>query len=399
MNLNLSMGLSFKTEGQKKNLALAIWLLATIFCVVQSLITHRYNNYLIFENTVRNLFAQQSFYAEYPQYHFDSNHYGPVFSVFFMPFAAFPNAIGFLLWNVFNCLMLFWALATLPVKKHSLLYFIVIPCFVSASLSQQFNPAAGAFIILSYTLLNKHKGFWSAMLIMLGAFIKLYGIVGLAFFFFVKDKKRFVLYLLLWSLFFFVLPMLFSSPAFIVSSYKEWAVSLVHKNANNIAEASTDISIMGFVRAIFVAHAIPNSVFLLIGLGLFGLPYLNFKAYKKQRFQLYVLASVLLFPVLFSTGSEDCTYIIAATGVGLWHIYAQSDKLKRIVFIVIYIASCDFPLLLFPKIASAHPVLLSMMSVPFFVIWLLIIYEAATLKKEELHYDDQMSGLQLSAPM
>lgn len=390
---------SIKTERQKQNLALAIWVLITVFCVVQSLLTHRYNNYLIFENTVRNLFAQQSFYADYPQFHFDSNHYGPVFSVFFMPFAAFPNAIGFLLWNVFNCLLLFKALAAIPVKKHSQLYFIAIPCFAAASLSQQFNPAAAAFIILSYTQLNKHKGFWSAMFIMLGAFIKLYGIVGLAFFFFVKDKKRFVLYLLLWAAVLFVLPMLFASPAFIVNSYREWVVSLIHKNANNIAEASTDISIMGFIRTAFTTHAIPNSVFLIIGIGLFGLPYLNFKAYKKQKFQLYLLASVLLFPVLFSTGSEDCTYIIAIAGVGLWHAFAHSDKLKRIVFVVICVFSCDFPLLLFPKVASAHPVLLSMMSVPFFMVWLLIIYEAATLKKEEPNFDDQLSGLQVSTQL
>lgn len=386
---------SFKTEEQKKNIALLIWILIAVFCTVQSFLTFRYNNYLIFENTVRNLLSQQSFYVAYPQYHFDANHYGPVFGVFFMPFAALPNGIGLLFWNLFNCLVLFKAVSTLQVDQKNTLYFLAIPCLAVASLSEQFNPTAGAFIIFSYALLHKNKGFWSAMFIMLGAFIKLYGIVGLAFFFFAKDKKRFILYLLLWAVVFFALPMLFSSPAFIVNSYREWMVSLIHKNANNIAEASTDISIMGFIRTVFTSHTIPNSVFLIIGIGLFGLPYLNFKAYKKQKFQLYLLASVLLFPVLFSTGSEDCTYIIAIGGVGLWCVFAQSEKLKRVILVVICIFSCDFPLLLFPKIAAAYPVLLSMMSVPFFVVWLLIIYEATTLKKEE----PKLSDLQVSAQL
>jgi hypothetical protein len=382
-NLPLSTPFSLETETQKKNLAFAIWLAITIFCVAQSLITHRFNNYLIFENTFRNLIHRQSLYAEYPQYHFDSNHYGPIFGLLIMPFALLPNWLGFLLWNLFNCIILFKAIESINIKRHSALYYIAIPCFVAASLSQQFNPAAGAFIILSYSLLNKNKGLWSTMLIVLGAFIKLYGIVGLAFFFFVEDKKRFIVYLLGWGLLFLVLPMLFSSPEFIWASYKEWVISLVHKNTNNIAEASTDISIMGFIRSIFLHHDIPNSVFLLSGLIIFGLPYLNIKAYTTKAFRLYMLASVLLFPVLFSTGSEDCTYIIAITGVGIWYIYAAKTALRNWLYAGIFIFSCDLPLLLFPKIADTYPILLSMLSFPFFIAWIVIIYKACMLKKEE----------------
>lgn len=370
---------------QKRRVALLIWVAITIFCVLQSIVTHRYNNYLIFENTFRNLVHQQSFYAAYPLYHFDGNHYGPIFSVFIIPFAMLPNTVGFLVWNLFNCFVLFKAIETIPVKSHIPLYYIALPCLISASLSQQFNPAAAAFIILSYTQLNKQKGFWSAMLIMLGTFIKLYGIVGLAFFFFVKDKKHFILYLLFWALVMFALPMLFSSPSFIIHSYKEWYVSLVHKNASNIASPTIDISIMGFIRTLFIGHQIPNTVFLCIGCAIFSLPYLNFSAYKLRKFQLYILSSILLFPVLFSTGSEDCTYIIAIAGVGIWYVLSKQGILEQCLLGITLLFACNLPLVLFPSIADLHPSLYTMLSVPFFIVWLCVIYQACN-KRIKRHY-------------
>ena len=372
-----------RPQDHYKKIALIFWILVTLFCAIQSLISHRFNNYLIFENTFRNLIHQQSFYLPYPTYHFDSNHYGPIFSVFIMPFAILPHWLGLLLWDFFNCMVLFKAIESIPIKNHAPLYLIATPCYISASLSEQFNPASAAFIILSYTLLNKNKGLWSTMLIVLGTFIKLYGIVGLAFFFFVKYKKRFMAYLTLWATIFLLVPMLFSSPEFIFVSYKEWVISLIYKNANNIAGASTDISIMGFIRSLFPLHHISNSIFLTFGIALFGLPYLNVKAYKMKTFQLYILGSVLLFPVLFSSGSEDCTYIIAVSGIGIWYVFAEKTALRNFLFVMIFIFSCNFPLLLFPDFASTYPILLRMLSFPFFVIWLLIIYKASLLKKRK----------------
>lgn len=280
---------------KRYNIALGTWLAVAIFSIIQCLIAHRCNNYLIFENTFRNLINQASFYSPYPQYHYDANHYGPIFSVFFMPFALLPNAIGFLFWNLFTTVFLFKAVSTLPLKNITTLYLIAIPCLVSSCLSQQSNPLIGAFIILSYTLLNKDKGLWSTLFIMLGTFIKLYGIVGLAFFFFVKDKKRFVVYLLMWSAVFFLLPMLFSSPSFIVNSYREWGVSLASKNASNIMSTSQDISIMGFIRNLFVGTKLSNLVFLVSGAILFLIPYLNFKSFTNQKFQ-----EALKYPFLFT---------------------------------------------------------------------------------------------------
>lgn len=56
----------------------------------------------------------------------------------------------------------------------------------------QFNVATAAMILLTYSSLNKGRNMWGAFWIVLGTLVKIYGIVGLAFFFFAKSKTMFV---------------------------------------------------------------------------------------------------------------------------------------------------------------------------------------------------------------
>ncbi|MFM6977068.1 MAG: glycosyltransferase family 87 protein [Sphingobacteriaceae bacterium] len=375
---------SISITNKRERIAQLVWLLITLFCAIQSLISHRYNNYLIFENTFRNLLEQRSLYALYPSLHADSNHYGPVFSLFISPFAVLPNALGLILWDVFNYFILYKAIKSIPVTKHWLIYLVAIPCLVSSMLSEQFNPTAAALILFSYTFLNKNNGFWSAFFIILGTLIKLYGIVGLGFFFFVKNKKQFIAYLAFWTLILFILPMAFSSVDFVLRSYQEWFISLSHKNESNLIAATQDLSIMGFIRKLLNNPYLPNTVFLVLGCLTFSFPYFNFKAFKWPKFRLYIVSSVLLFPVLFSTGAEDCTYIIAIIGVGIWYLLSEQRLWEKLLLATTVLFSCNLPMLLFPKISHEYPMLITMLCVPFFIVWLLIIYQATNLKEGDL---------------
>ncbi|MBC6111150.1 glycosyltransferase family 87 protein [Pedobacter fastidiosus] len=368
---------------EDNRLVLLIWLSITLIFVVDSWITHRFNNYLIFENTFRNLLQQQSFYAPYPEFHEDANHYGPVFSLIVAPFASFPNWLGLLFWNLFNCVFLFKAIQTLPMsnKDRITFGFIALPCLIESMLNQQFNAAAGALIILNYTQLNKAKGFFSSMFMVLGIFVKLYGIIGLAFFFFVKDKPKYILFSVFWAILFFLLPMFFSSPLFVFESYQEWMSSLVNKNSINVIGAGIDMSIMGFFRTLFHSPYLSNSICISIGALIFMLPFINFSAYSKRRFQLLILASSLLFPILFSTGAEDCTFIISIAGVGIWYVLEKNGKLKNILLPILLITACDFPMLFFPVFAKSNPILLSMLSFPYFLVWIRVIYKAFRYKR------------------
>ena len=139
---------------------------------------------------------------------------------------------------------------------------------------------------------------------------------------------KFIGSLAFWSIVFFVLPMAISSPEFILNSYSEWFARLVEKNNENTSLTSMqDISIMGMVRKTLNMPHLSNMLFLLPGLLLFGLPYLRFNMFSNKKFQLLLLSSVLIFTVIFSSGSESPTYIIAFAGVAIWFVI-QEEKTK-----------------------------------------------------------------------
>lgn len=378
---------------QQNRFVLFLWVLVTLIFVIDSWVTHRFNNYLIFENTFRNLLHERSLYATYPAFHDDANHYGPIFSVLIAPFALMPNSIGLLFWNLFNCFLLFKAIQTLPLSddKKVIIGYIAIPCLIESMLNQQFNAGAAALIILSFTQLNKGNNIWTAFFIVLGTFIKLYGIVGLVFFFFVKNKPQFILWLIIWSVVILVVPMLFASSAFVLHSYLDWKASLIGKNEINVIGGGIDISIMGFFRRILNQPEIPNAIFLSIGACIFMLPFIRIGRFSKPKFQVLILASVLLFPVLFSTGAEDCTFIISIVGVGIWYVYENNLTMKKVLLPVLLVIACNFPLLLFPVFAKVHPLSLAVISLPYFLVWLRIIYNAT--KRNMAYAEDTQTEL------
>ena len=373
-----------------KKIILVIWiLLASISAIKQYLIGND-NNYLIFKNVFYHTLEQKSLYATYPNLYFDHNHYGPIFSLFIAPFALLSDSIGMFLWCLFNALVLVYAIRQINLEsnKINLVLWICAHEFLTAILGQQFNPIMTSIIILSYVLIEKEKDFWSACLIVLGTFIKLYGIVGLAFFFFSKNKMKFIGSLAIWSIVFFLLPMAISSPEFILNSYSEWFNRLVEKNNENASlNSMQDISIMGMVRKTLNMPHLSNMLFLIPGLLLFGLPYLRFNMYSNKKFQLLLLASVLIFTVIFSSGSESPTYIIAFAGVAIWFVI-QEEKTKWTWFLFIFamILTSFSPSDLIPKfIRETYVKPYALKALPCVLIWFQITYELITTQFSKQH--------------
>lgn len=95
--------------------------------------------------------------------------------------------------------------------------------------SFQFNVALTGLIILSACFIYQRKESQSAIAILLGTFVKIYGIVGLSSFFFVRNKKRFIVTLIIGAAAFLAIPMLYSSVHFGLQSYTDWYVELVKR--------------------------------------------------------------------------------------------------------------------------------------------------------------------------
>ena len=190
------------------------------------------NNYRIFRGVFWHTLQCTSLYAEYPLEYYDVNHYGPFFSLVVAPFALMPIPLGLVFWCIALSLTLYFAItrSTFSSWQQMFVLWFCSETLLTSLFMQQFNIAIAAIIIASYALIEKERDFWAACLIVLGTFVKLYGIVGLAFFFFSRHKGKFVLSLLFWGVVLFVSPMIISSPAYVVSQCHEWFVNLVEKN-------------------------------------------------------------------------------------------------------------------------------------------------------------------------
>ncbi|QKJ30200.1 DUF2029 domain-containing protein [Mucilaginibacter mali] len=340
-----------------------------------------YNNYVIFKQVYFHTVAQTDLYKLYPGEYYDSNHYGPVFSMFVAPFALMSDGWGLLFWSLLNAVLLLWAVDTLPLSNK--VKMLILLCssieFANSVHNIQFNPIITAFIIFSFRLVRKGKDEWATLFIVLGALIKLYPIIGLAFFMFSKNKGKFIGYTVFWFAFFLVLPAVISSPHFVVQSYTDWYHSLLDKNHQNIGfGAAQDISFMGVCRRMVGNPYLPNTPFLLFGAVVFGLPLLRFSQFTALKFRLRVLASALLTVVLFSTGSEHPTYVIAVTGAMLWMFLQDKPFTTRNIIILVLLLVITglgltdaFPKYLREEIVSNYV----LKAWPCIIVWFILSYE------------------------
>lgn len=342
-----------------------------------------YNNYLIFKNVFLNTLQEKNIYLPYPDLFFDTNHYGVFFSLLIAPFAMMPDWLGCILWNVAVTMVFLYAIYKFPFsdRKKSFFAWLCLQEFITAAVSYQFNIALTGIIMLSAIYIYEKKETQSAFAILIGTFVKIYGIVGLSAFFFIKNKLRFIISLIVIAVLFFLLPMIISSPKFGLQSYFDWYTSLSEKNlSNQVLGNRQDYSLMGVVRRILQDASISNLVFLIPGFILFMTPYLRISQYKNLSFQMMILASTLLFVVLFSSGSEGPTYIIAVAGVMIWFLMQKTiSKVNVGILIFVMIFTCFAFSDLFPKsIKEEIFVKYSTKAIPCIVVWFRVMYELLT---------------------
>ena len=360
-----------------------LWTLLAVVAGLTKMAPHRHNNFLIFRGVFWHTIQKLSLYDFYPTEYNDHNHYGPIFSLVIAPFAVVPDAIGLLLWLVVLALGMYYAVRRLPLAegRQIFLYWFCAHELLTALQMQQFNIAIAAIIIGSFAAIEKGREVTAAFLIVLGTFVKLYGVVGLAFFFFVKRKPRFILALIGWSVVCFVAPMLISSPEYVVGQYVEWYERLAAKNGENTFSLMQNISLLGMIRKASGSASYSDLLVILPGLALFGLPYLRFGQYRHLAFRYAILSSVLLFVVLFSTGSESSTYIIPFAGIALWYATSPWKRSGWDVALLVFafVLSSLSPSDLFPRsLREAYVLPYALKALPPTLIWLRLSYELLT---------------------
>ena len=363
-----------------------LWLLLGVLAAVMKM--HSHNNFLVFRGSFWHAWQGLPLYAEYPQEYWDINHYGPLFSLLIAPFAVVPEWLGLLMWCVALSLGLYVAVRRSLLTSGQQL-FVLWFCaheLLTALYMQQFNIAIAAIIVGAFFLIEKERDATAAFLIVLGTLVKIYGIVGLAFFFFSKHKIRFIGALVLWSAVMFVAPMVLSSPDYVIGQYQAWFVDLVSKNSENAEALMQNISLLGMTHRV-TGLEFSDLWLILPGLVMFGIPYLRISQYQHMAFRQTLLASVLMFTVLFSTGSESSGYIIALVGVVIWYTAVpwQRNRWDIALLVFVFVLSSLSPSDLFPAYLRKEWVQpYALKALPVTIVWLKLCWEMWTKNYEPI---------------
>ncbi|TWR24222.1 DUF2029 domain-containing protein [Mucilaginibacter achroorhodeus] len=298
-----------------------LYIAVALFCWQLKYFRHIDNNYIIFRTSFYHFKDHVNLYLLYPNEYYDVYIYGPLFTVFIAPLSLMPEGWGFFFWEVGNAAAFLWAINLLPFNNRTKTIILLLCAieFANASHYMQFNPIIAAIIIGSFMMVKKQKEQYATLVTVAGTLMKIYPIVGLAFFFFSKNKAKYIIWSVIWTAIFLVLPAIISGPGFLIQTYKDWFVALTSKNLTNQSlTTGFDWCMMGAVRRAFQDSSIPNWPFLLMGAASVIGALARVKQYESLKFRLQLMCSLLIMVVIFSTASEHPTFIIATAGAVIY---------------------------------------------------------------------------------
>jgi len=315
-----------------------ILLVAGLVVGIQIHALHNYNNYLIFRYSYQHLVQWVNLYGYHDNEHFDRFLYSPAFSLFMAPFAALPDWLGLIIWSLISCFVFFLAIRLLPgltdVKK-SVLFFIVFIEFITSIQNMQTNAMIAAFMVLAFICFEKEKIFWAAFFIVLAASIKIFGLVAAVLFFIYPRKGRFIMYMVFWTALFALIPLAVIPGRQLLWQYRNWIGQLteIHKSEDFGVPHNyhPPLSVMGWLKTWWLV-TIPGLYVQLAGVVLLLAPLVKTRFYQFARFRQFIIASMLIFCVIFNHISESATCVIAVFGAAIWFV---NEKKNIIVWLLL----------------------------------------------------------------
>jgi hypothetical protein len=331
------------------------------------------NNYLIFYHTLDHLVAGTDLYAHYPAEYEDRNHYAPSFGAIFSPIFALPYSVGLFLWHFLFAGIWVYAIYRLPLthRQKVVAYWFAMHELFTALANSQTNPLITALPIFAFLAFEKRQPIWAAFFLMLGFNIKIYSLVGGALFLLYPQKGKFLAAMVGWGVVMAAFPLLFTTPDSLLWQYQNWIAELLNK---------TDFDKWGNTSIHRLVHQtlspdVPGPVIIGIGIVLFCSTLGYVRRYNDLTYKLMLLASVLIFQVIFNPVAESPTYIIAVTGVLLWWFVSPQSGFDRALLIACFVLTVLSPSDLFPKVLReqvVRPYVLK--ALPCVLIWFRLIY-------------------------
>jgi hypothetical protein len=124
-----------------------------------------------------------------------------------------PVFLGLLFWNLINATVLFFAFWKVPFRSDKIrllaLGFILIEMITSLQNSQS-NCLITGLILFGFLSMEKRRIWLASLLIVLSAFIKIFGLMAVFLFLLYPGKIKALLYTILWTALLAILPLVVS---------------------------------------------------------------------------------------------------------------------------------------------------------------------------------------------
>ena len=336
----------------------------------------KYNNFVIFRQSLFHLLEHKNLHLGYPNEYFDLFLYHPTFCILFSPFSFLPLPVSLVLWTVGCAVVLFFGIKSLPISYENKLFFwwFILVELVTSLHGQQTNPIIAALGLFTFTYLEKDKQKWAALFPVLAFCIKGYGLIFAALFLFYPKRGQYILYSVLWLILLAFLPLPAVGTDHFVQIYKDWAACLVSDHKVNFG-----FSIMGLMKVWWPALT-DNGVMRIqyAGLLLFGITWiwnLSKGTFHQKNRRLLLLGYASLWVIMFNHAAESPTYVIAVQGVILFYIVNKKQYVPwpKILIILVVLFTMLAPTDVYPlswRRDFIQPNLIKV--IPCFLVWLVL---------------------------
>ncbi len=316
-------------ERLQRDWIVGAYLLLAVGVSVQRLVLHRVSDFRIFSFAFRDLVAGLDPYAAHPGQYFDYFRYSPVFALAFGVFALPPEWLGLVLWNACNALLLLWAVRRLlPREQAQVVLLLAAGDLARAMQSAESNGLVAALMIAAFLAYEGERPARAGLAVAAGAAVKIFPLGAGLFALLRRDRWRALAWLAAALVLFFVaIPAAVVGPHALVVDYVRWS-------AQERAETFKSMySVMDLLDA-WTGYYGPRLPVQLVGLAVLLLPLaLRRRALLERRWRLTLLASLLVFSVLFNYGAEPPSFVIATTGIAIWYVAAGRTRLQAVLVV------------------------------------------------------------------
>lgn len=308
-----------------KRTVFVLGLLAAIVATALETFRLRYANYLVYtDSTLLFWNGLNPYTQEFVDSHGRYFLYTPVFSVLYLPIALLPKWLGPFVWNLCNYTLFSLSIFTLPKQYDA--YKVKIFLFLLLILEQsvfpfQFNIVVAYCFLFAFSLLERGKGFWAVLLIMISTTTKVYGIVELLLLFCYQKPFRHLFYAFVLGVLLLLLPVLKTGFGGLIPCYENWWTMLSQHQSD-----AYYVSLLYAWPLRYVLHYYRIVQLVTIG-AVVIIFFCRHQRWKDFRFRAVTLGVLMGWIILFGDSSETHTYLIALSGYMLWYYLQERHTL------------------------------------------------------------------------